>query len=110
MLRPVTGGGREPSEGVEPRPTPGIGVGRAVLWAEAGIRRGAKGEENISHGCAFEYRVVKGGGEESLPKACAGAHPGAGNKGAAGLFGEDDGGDAVTHAAELAEKGVLYFL
>ena len=80
------------------------------MWAKAGVGRGAKGEENISHDCAFEYRVVKGGREESLPKASAGAHPGAGNKGAACLFGEDDGGDAVAHAAELAEEGVLYFL
>ena len=85
-------------------------LGRAVLRAEAGVRRGAKGEENFSHGRAFEDRVVKGGREESLPKAGAGAHPGAGNTGAAGFFREDHGGDTVAYAAELAEEGVLYFL
>ena len=66
--RPFTGGGREPSEGVEPRTAPSVGVGCAALWAEAGVGRGSKGEEDVSHYCAFEDGVFVRGREKFLPK------------------------------------------
>ena len=77
-------------------------VGCAAVWAEAGVGRGSKGEEDVSYYCAFEDGVFIRRGEKFLPKVGASAHPGAGEKGAAGFFGEDDGGDTVAHAAKLA--------